>query len=305
MFFDKKKKAIEKNIQEYGTTPGKMAWESFRSNKLAVFGLILFTFIVLACIFGPMISPYGRDAMDYNAMNQGPTAAHWAGTDNLGRDYFTRILYGGRISLVVGVGSVIITIIIAIIVGGVSGYFGGWIDNLLMRFTEIIASLPFLPLVITVSAVTGDRIPPDKKIYMVMILLGVLGWPGLSRMIRAEILSLKEQEFMHAATALGISNTRKIFVHLIPNTIGYIVVNATFGMAGNIITESSLSYLGLGVTPPVPTWGNLILSANDPYNMKKRLWLWVIPGVVLFLAILSINLIGEGLRDAFDPKSRG
>lgn len=306
MFFTKKKKEeVEKNIQAYGETPGKIAWETFKNNKLAVFGLGLFIFIALACIFGPLFSPYGRDTMDYSNMNMAPSAKHWFGTDSLGRDYLTRILYGGRISLLVGVGATSISILIAMVVGGASGYFGGAIDNFLQRFTEIVASLPFLPLVITVSAVAGDKIPPEKKIYMVMVLMGVLSWTGLSRLIRGELLSLKEQEFMHAATALGISNTRKIFVHLIPNTIGYIVVSATFGISGNIMTESALSFLGMGVTPPVPTWGNLIIAANDSYNLANRLWLWVIPGIVLFLAIISINLIGEGLRDAFDPKNRG
>ena len=284
-------------------SPAKLRLQAFCFNKLAIIGLIMFSIIVLLVIFAPMISPYGRDTMDIINKNIPPNWKHWFGTDNLGRDYFTRVMYGGRISLMVGVVAVTITTVLAVIIGGVSGYFGGWIDVLLMRMAEIILSIPFLPLMITVSAVTMDLIPAEKRMYLVMGLVGCMAWPGLARIIRGEILSLKEQEFMIATNALGFSTFRKIFIHLIPNTLGYIVINAAFGMSDAIITESALSYLGLGVIPPIPTWGNLINSARDAYIMQFRVWIWVIPGIVLFLAVLSINLIGEGLRDAFDPKS--
>ncbi|WP_242985365.1 oligopeptide ABC transporter permease [Vallitalea okinawensis] len=285
-------------------SPGKLRWQAFTDNKLAVFGLVVFSIILFAVIFAPLLTPYERDAMDFLNSNLEPNEEHWFGTDDLGRDYLTRILYGGRVSLLIGLIATTISTILAIIVGGSAGYFGGRIDNFLMRFAEIVMSLPFLPLMITISAVTMDIIRPENRMYLVMVLLGLMSWPGLSRMIRGEILSLKEQEFMQATTALGLSTMRKIFVHLIPNTIGYIVVSATFGLAGAIITESVLSYIGLGIVPPVPSWGNLINSARDYYIFTERTWLWILPGLVLFTAVLSINLIGEGLRDAFDPKSR-
>lgn len=298
----RKSKAQEK--MESIESPGKLRWQAFKDNKLALIGLILFTIIVTAVIFAPVISPYERDTMDFLNDNQAPSKAHIFGTDDLGRDYFTRVLYGGQVSLKIGIIAVSISTLLAIIIGGAAGYFGGIIDNLLMRMAEIFLSLPFIPLMITISAITFDLVKPEDRMYIVMVLLGCMSWPGLARMIRGEILTLREQEFMQATTALGLSTPRKIFVHLIPNTLGYIVVNATFGLAGAIITESALSYLGLGITPPIPSWGNLINSARDYYVFTERWWLWILPGVVLFVSILSINLIGEGLRDAFDPKSR-
>lgn len=288
-----------------GIGPWKMIWLRFKANKLAVAGTIFLALIIVVVIVGPWFSPYERDAMDYTAANLPPSLKHLCGTDHLGRDVFTRILYGGRISLSVGVVSTSITIILAIIIGGLSGYFGGKIDNALQRFGEIISAIPFLPLMMTLSAVMMGRIPEENKMYFIMALIGILSWPGLSRIIRAEILTLKEREFVVAAKAMGYSVPRQIFIHLIPNTVGYIVVNAAFGMVGAMLTEAGLSYLGLGVTPPVPTWGNLINAATDPYNLQYRFWLWVIPGIFLFLTVLSINLIGEGLRDAFDPKEQG
>lgn len=288
-----------------GIGPWKMIWLRFKANKLAVAGTIFLALIILLVVVGPWFSPYERDAMDYTAVNLPPSLKHLCGTDHLGRDVFTRILYGGRISLTVGVVSTSITIVLAVIVGGLSGYFGGRIDNALQRFGEIISAIPFLPLMMTLSAVLMGRVDQAYKMYFIMALIGILSWPGLSRIIRAEILTLKEREFVVAAKAMGYSVNRQIFVHLIPNTVGYIVVNAAFGMVGAMLTEAGLSYLGLGVTPPVPTWGNLINAATDPYNLQFRFWLWVIPGIFLFLTVLSINLIGEGLRDAFDPKEQG
>lgn len=299
----KRKSKIQEKLESI-ESPGKLRWQAFKDNKLAIVGLVLFTLIVGAVIFAPILTGYERDAMDFLNSNQAPSSAHWFGTDDLGRDSFTRVLYGGRVSLMIGIIAVTISTFLAIIIGGVSGYFGGMIDNLLMRLAEIFMSLPFLPLMITVSAITMDVIKAEYRMYMVMVLLGCMTWPGLARMIRGEILTLREQEFMQATTALGLSTPRKIFVHLIPNTLGYIVVNATFGLAGAIITESALSYLGLGIVPPIPSWGNLINAARDYYVFTERWWLWIIPGIVLFISVLSINLVGEGLRDAFDPKSR-
>ena len=281
----------------------ELAWYNFKKNKLAVIGLILITFIVLLVVLAPYITPYERDQMNYKNTNKAPSAQHWFGTDELGRDYFTRILHGGRISLKVGIFSVGVSLVFGIAVGGISGYYGGVIDNLLMRFAEIVYSLPFLPLAITMSAAFGSRVSSENKMYVVMLIIGFLSWPGLARMIRGQILTLREQEFMQAATAIGISDARKIFVHLIPNTFAYIIVNATLGVAGAIMTESALSFLGLGVVPPVPTWGNMVQYATNSYVLQNRPWLWIPPGVFILLTIVSINLVGDGLRDAVDPKS--
>ena len=203
----------------------------------------------------------------------------------------------------VGLFAVVISVIFGSLVGGVAGYYGGAVDNLMMRITEIVSSFPFLPLAISVSAVLGTSVPAEYKMYITMMVIGLLSWPGLARMIRGQVLSLREMEFMHAAKALGLSDSRIVVRHLLPNTLAYIIVYSTLGMAGAIMSESALSFLGLGVTPPTPTWGNMIQYAKDMFVLKSRPWLWIPPGVCILLAVMSINLVGDGLRDAFDPKS--
>ncbi|MCG8541386.1 MAG: ABC transporter permease [Clostridia bacterium] len=300
---DTVKKIDVKNEEQEVIGVWKMVWDNFKKNKLALFGLIIISILSLLVFIGPYISPYERDSVNLINAEQAPSLKHLLGTDELGRDYFTRILHGGQISLRVGLFSVGVSLILGILFGGLSGYYGGWIDNILMRFAEIIYSFPFLPLAITLSAIIGTRVSPQNKMYMVMLIIGVLRFPGLARMIRGQILTLREQEFMQAATALGLSDTRKIFRHLIPNTFAYIIVNATLGVAGAILSESSLSFLGLGVVPPIPTWGNMVTYATRSHVLKNMPWLWIPPGLCIFLAVMSINLIGDGLRDAIDPKS--
>ncbi len=300
---DTVKKIDVKNEEQEVIGVWKMVWDNFKKNKLALFGLIIISILILLVFIGTYISPYERDAVNLINAEQAPSLKHLLGTDELGRDYFTRILHGGQISLRVGLFSVGVSLILGILFGGLSGYYGGWIDNILMRFAEIIYSFPFLPLAITLSAIIGTRVSPQNKMYMVMLIIGVLRFPGLARMIRGQILTLREQEFMQAATALGLSDTRKIFRHLIPNTFAYIIVNATLGVAGAILSESSLSFLGLGVVPPIPTWGNMVTYATRSHVLKNMPWLWIPPGLCIFLAVMSINLIGDGLRDAIDPKS--
>lgn len=284
--------------------PWKVAWKRFKKNKVAIIGGIIFIVLVFLVVFAPYLTPYDRDALDLKNVKKPPSWSHWLGTDKLGRDYFTRVLFGGRVSLMVGVISVGISVTIGTFIGGIAGYYGKWVDNLLMRFAEIVYSLPFIPLVITLSYVFGSIVRSEHRLFMVMFLIGAVNWPALARLIRGQILSLREQEFMLAATALGISDRAKIFRHLIPNTLGYIIVYATIGMASAILTESALSFLGLGVVPPTPTWGNMIQSyVKDTFVFKKMPWLWIPPGMFIMLAVVSINLLGEGLRDAFDPKS--
>lgn len=299
--------AVEKDLteeQQKILTPSKLIIRKFKKRRSSVIALIILCVIILSVVFAPVISKHDPYEYDFARAKQPPSKEHILGTDELGRDYFARILYGGRVALQVGIFAVLIEVVIGCIVGGIAGYYGGWIDNVLMRATEIFMSFPFLPLVITISAIVGTSIAPEKKMYLVMIILGLLSWPGLARMIRGQILSLREQEFVLAAKALGIRNSKIIWRHLIPNTVGYIVVNATLAVASAILQESALSFLGLGVAPPVPTWGNLIQYARDMYNLQHRPWLWIPPGLCIFATVMCINLIGDGLRDAIDPKSK-
>ncbi len=285
-------------------TPWKLMVRKFKKNKVAKVGLVIFIIMVLSALLAPVLTPYDPYEMDFSIINQPPSKEHLLGTDEVGRDYLTRILYGGKVSMKVGLFAVVIEIIIGALVGGIAGYYGGWVDNLLMRVVEIFMAFPFLPLAITISAVIGPEVAPEKRMYIMMFIIGLLSWGGLARMVRGQILSLREQEFIQAAKALGIRDSRIIWKHLIPNTLGYIIVSATLGMAGAIMSETGLSFLGLGVTPPIPTWGNLVQNARDIYVLKNRVWLWLPPGVMIFLAVMSINLFGDGLRDAIDPKSK-
>ena len=284
-------------------SPWKLVWRRFRKNGFVLAGTILLIVLLLLVIVGPLFSPYGRDEFNLENKLKAPSASHWLGTDEIGRDYFTRLLYGGQISLSVGLVAVAITIVIGVLVGGISGYFGGIVDSILMRFAEIVYSFPFIPLIITLSSALMGVIDPQYKIFLVMALIGLLSWPGPARVVRGQILSLREQEFMEAATALGISDWRKITRHLIPNTIGYIIIYAMLEMAGAILTESALSFLGMGVQPPTPSWGNMIQYARQSRFLENYPWLWIPPGISIFLSVMSVNLLGEGLRNAFDPKS--
>lgn len=296
-------KVVLKAKEEEIEGPWRLVGKRFKKNGIAVSGLIIFTFMVLMVILGPLLSPYSPDYMDMKALNIPPNASHWLGTDELGRDYLTRILVGGQISIAVGIFAVSISVVLGALIGGSAGYYGGIVDNLLMRLTEIVSSFPFLPLAITISAVLGVKVSPENKMYITMMVIGLLGWPGLARMIRGQVLSLRELEFMHAAKALGLSDVRIVVKHLLPNTLAYIIVYATLGMADAIMAESALSFLGLGVTPPTPTWGNMIQYARDLFTLKSKPWLWIPPGMCILMAVMSINLIGDGLRDAFDPKN--
>jgi peptide/nickel transport system permease protein len=282
--------------------PWRIAWDRFKKNKTAMFGGILFIIIVLLCIFVPVFSRFGINDFILDQKKMPPSSEYWLGTDEQGRDVFLRLFLGGRTSLIVGMIAAGFTVIIGATIGGIAGYYGGTVDNILMRFAEIVYSIPFTPTVITISGALMFSVESKYKMYIVMFLIGILSWPGLARMVRGQILSLREQEFMQATEILGLSTRSRIARHLLPNTFAYIIVSATLGMAGAILTEASLSYLGLGVTPPTPTWGNMIERARNSDVFRNMQWLWVPPGVMIMLTVLSINLLGEGLRDAFDPK---
>ena len=226
------------------------------------------------------------------------------GTDNRGRDILTRIGHGGKMTMTIGAVAVIVSTIIAIIVGCLSGYFGGWVDLLLMRITEIFSSIPFLPFAMMLSYVIRTMaIPETTRIFIIMVMLGLLSWTGLARMIRAQVLAEREKEFVIAAQSMGVKENRIAFKHILPNVISIILVNVTLDFAGCMLTESSLSYLGFGVQQPQPTWGNMLYGANNSIVIQNYWWQWVFPAIALSIATISINIIGDTLRDVLDPKS--
>ncbi|NLC40941.1 MAG: ABC transporter permease subunit [Clostridiaceae bacterium] len=225
------------------------------------------------------------------------------GTDENGRDIFRRLIYGGRVSLTVGAVAVIISAVIGILVGGLAGYFGGWVDMFLMRAAEVVNAIPFLPLAMILSALVHNKVDETGRIYMIMVILGILSWPPLSRLIRGQILAVREQEYVTAAKSLGIKERGIIFRHILPNVMNVILVSVTLSFATSILTESSLSFLGFGVTLPTPTWGNMVFAASNSRVVGEFWWRWFFPSLALAISTLSINMIGDALRDAVDPKT--
>ena len=234
-----------------------------------------------------------------------PSKVHPLGTDGNGMDILTRLMYGGRISLVIGFVVVIIETIIGVVLGGLAGYFGGWVDNLIMRVVDIVYCIPSMPLYLILGSIMDFlKIDPKARIFVLMIILAVLGWPGIARMVRGQILSLREQDFMVATEALGIRPSRRIFRHLVPNVIPQLTVIGTMNLGGIILTEATLSYLGLGVKYPYASWGNIINAVNDIYVMTNYWFVWIPAGLLILITVLGFNFIGDGLRDAFDPKMK-
>jgi len=234
-----------------------------------------------------------------------PSSKHWLGTDKNGMDMLTRLMYGGRVSLYIGFIVVFIETALGILFGGISGYFGGWVDNLIMRIVDIFYCIPSMPLIIILgAAMDAMRVDPQIRMIYLMLILGFLGWPGIARMVRGQILSLREQEFMTATEALGIRVSRRIFKHLIPNVIPQLIVIMTMGLGDTILTEATLSFLGLGVKFPFASWGNIINDVNNTYVLTNYWFIWIPAGVCLLLTVLAFNLVGDGLRDAFDPKMK-
>lgn len=277
-------------------SPARIAWNKLKRNKFAVFGAVILIILMLLAIIAPIISPYGRDSVDLLNIEAAPTAQHILGTDDLGRDVFVRLIYGGQVSLSVGIVAIIIQLAIGITLGAIAGYFSGIIDKIIMRFVDMVLCFPFLVIAITMASILGP------SIWNVMIIIGILGWPKIARIVRAEILSLKEREFVEAARALGLDNKDIILKHLIHNIYAPIIVYGTLGIAQGILYESFLSFLGMGVTQPQPSWGNMLTAAQNMRVLQSEWWLWIPPGLCVFLTIVSINFLGDGLRDALDPK---
>jgi len=273
----------------------KLYLERFRQNKLAVIGGLFIVLLAAVALFAPCLCP--RDPLAQNLIErlQGPSLAHWLGTDDLGRDVFSRLLLGARISLSVGFVAVGIELVIGVTLGLCAGFFGGKLDTIVMRLVDVMLSIPSIFLILAVLAFLGPNI------YNVMVIMGLTAWPGLTRLVRGECLSIREREYMQAARLSGLSTPRILFVYLLPNVISPILVSATLGVGGAILTESALSFLGLGVQPPSPSWGNILSIGRD--YMHIAWWLSVFPTVAILVTVLAFNLLGEGLRDVLDPRT--
>ena len=269
-------------------------WQRFRRNRFAVAGVLVILLLFAASIFAPLITPYHPGTIDAYHVLLPPSADHWFGTDELGRDVFTRMIYGARISLKVGFVAVGIAVVIGTVVGLLAGFYGGWTDSILMRLVDIMLCFPTFFLILAVIAML------EPSIWYIMIIIGVTGWMGVARLVRAEVLSLRERDFVMAARALGASDMRIIFRHILPNAMSPVLVSASLGVAGAILTESALSFLGIGVQPPDPSWGNILTAGKD--YIEFAWWLSLFPGLAILITVLSYNLVGEGIRDALDPR---
>jgi peptide/nickel transport system permease protein len=277
--------------------PKKTFWRYFKKNKLAVGGLAVIVITFLIAGFASLMAPHDPGKTEVSLKLQPPSSQHVLGTDQLGRDVFSRMLYGSRISLSVGFVAVAISILIGILVGALAGYYGGWVDSLLMRFVDIMICFPSFFLILTVVALLGP------SLLKVMFVIGITSWMGTSRFVRAEFLSLRERDFVQAAQALGVRDLRIIFRHILPNALAPVFVTATLDVATAILVEAGLSFLGFGAQPPAPSWGN-ILTEGRTYIFDAW-WLTIFPGLAILVTVLSFNLLGEGLRDALDPRLRG
>ncbi len=282
-------------------------WHKFRRNPLAIFGFIILTIIFFSVMLGSFIYQVPIDKIDFSKMSALPSFDHPFGTNSLGQDILARVLFGGRISLTVGILAMFVAIFLGTTIGAIAGFYGGVIDNLLMRLTDLFLALPQLPLLLLVVYLFREPIKqiagPELGIFiLVIIVIGGLNWMSVARLIRGNILKLKEMEFVKAAITLGANSQRIILIHLLPNVVSLIIVAATLGVGNAIITESTLSFLGLGFPPDVPTWGQMLFQAKDYLDTAPHTAFF--PGLAIFLTVLSINYIGDGLRDAFDPKNR-
>ncbi|MGH7388643.1 MAG: ABC transporter permease [Candidatus Rokuibacteriota bacterium] len=277
----------------------------FRRHRLALVGTSVLTAMVVAVLIGPLVYPVPIDEIDFRTKLKGPSAAHPLGTDDLGQDLLARMLYGGRISLAVGVIATLIAIVIGTTIGALSGYIGGTVDHTLMRVTDLFLSLPQLPLLLLVVYLFRDALRrwlgPEAGVFiLIVVVIGGLRWMPVARLVRAQFLSLREKEFVEAARSLGAPPLRQVVRHILPNAVGPVIVAATIDVAAAIIAESSLSFLGLGFPPDIPTWGRLLSDAKDNLDFAPH---WALfPGTAIFLTVLSINYIGDGLRDALDPR---
>lgn len=286
-------------------SPWAEAWRRFRRHRLAYWSLWVLCLLVLVVLFGPLVYTVGINDIDFQARLAGPSWKHPLGTDDLGRDMLARMLYGGRISLAVGLAAMLIAILVGVVIGAIAGISRGWIDNALMWVTDLFLSLPQLPLLLLLIFLFRDPLKAafglEVGIFLLIVLvIGGFRWMPVARLVRAQFFSLREKEFVEAARALGASTSRQVVRHILPNSLGPVIVAATIDVAAAIIAESTLSFLGLGFPPDVPTWGRILYDARDYMDIATH---WVIsPGLAIFVTVLTISFIGDGLRDALDPR---
>ncbi|MBI3596026.1 MAG: ABC transporter permease [Nitrospirae bacterium] len=272
-------------------------WRRFKKNRSALAGGLIVLSVFFMAVLAPVLSPYDPAYIDVERILVGPTEAHPLGTDELGRDVLSRMIWGSRISLLVGFVAVGILILIGTLIGAVAGYYGGWPDDVLMQLVDIMLSVPTFFLILAVIAFVGPNI------WNVMIIIGATSWMGVARFVRGQFLALKEVDYVTAARAVGAKDRRIIFFHILPNAMSPVYVSAVLGVAGAILVESSLSFLGLGVQPPMPSWGNIITSGKDMIDIAW--WLTLFPGLAILITVLGYNLLGEGLQDALNPRLKG
>ena len=277
-------------------SPSRVALKRFLKNKLAILGLIVIILLIIVSLSAHILTPYERDEIDLYNIEAPPSADHLLGTDELGRDVLTRVLYGGRVSLTVGILASLIQICIGVVLGAVAGFFGGKVDNVIMRITDIIMCFPFFIVAIALAAIVGP------SMMNLVLIISILEWTKVARIVRAQVLSLKERDFILASRSLGLNRLDIIIKHIFPNTLSSIMVFATLAIANGILTEAALSFLGLGVRPPQPSWGNMLSAAQSMRVLQYEWWMWIPSGLLVFLTVISINFLGDGLRDALDPE---
>ncbi len=285
-------------IEEPTETLSSRAWARFRRHRLAIVSTVVLAAILLLVIAAPLLAPRGPTYLDVMSRYAAPSSTFWLGTDRVGRDVWARVLYGGRVSLSVSLVITGILFTIGIVAGAISGYAGGAVDVVLQRTMEIVNAMPALIIVISVAALTGD-----PNIVVTMIILGLLGWGEIYRFVRGQILSLREEDFVLAARSIGVTTRQIVLRHVLPNVIPYLIVQLAFSLPGAILTETSLSFLGLGVQEPTASWGNVVGAVRSLDNLEKRPWMWLPAGFMITLTVLCINFIGDALRDALDPRA--
>lgn len=287
--------AQEMQTEEKGATLWLDAWHRLQKNKMALFGLAVLVFMTIIALLTPFIAPYSYEVQDLDLMASPPSAKHWLGTDTLGRDLLTRIMYGGRVSLMVGFLATFVSLVIGVLWGTIAGYLGNRTDAIMMRIVDIIYALPFVIFVILLMVIFGSNL------LLLFLAIGAIEWLTMARIVRGQVLSIRRQEFIEAAIAMGIPHFRIITRHLIPNVLGIIIVYCTLTIPSVMLIEAFLSFLGLGVQPPMSSWGLLIRYGVE--NMEEYPWLMIFPGLVLSITLFSLNFLGDGLRDALDPRA--
>ena len=274
----------------------RRALTRFAQNRLALAGVVVLATFGMLALLAPLLTPYGVAEVNFAMLRAGPSAQHWLGTDELGRDTFTRVVYGARISITVGIGSVTIALVVGSLLGMLAGFIGGWFDEVVMRVMDAMLALPFLVLAIALAAILGPNLENT------ILAIAVVSTPPFARITRGQVLSEKARDYVQASTALGASALRTLLRHVLPNILSVIIVQASLAMAIAVLAESSLSFLGLGVQPPTPSWGSMLNTSRG--YLATQPWMAFSPGIAIFLVVLALNLVGDGLRDAFDPRTR-